>query len=171
MGMNNPIMAPNKMPLQPLTEKEFDDLIEEIELLSPEEHRATMVQAGIIDEQGEYINHPYGAMGYGPSGRGDEPRVFSVMVSPRDVQAVRLRYEAERAKGALKIEHCNGLELWHTDNPTFIAELIAATAPKTTSARSDVVIEAMCSAMRLSGPPDRLDALKASAGVLLPRVA
>ncbi len=50
-----------------LTEEDFAQLREDAKRpMSREEARESLIRAGIIDENGGWVVHPYYAMGYGP---------------------------------------------------------------------------------------------------------
>ena len=49
-----------------LTDEDFKKTLERVKRMTPAELHQTLIDADIIDEKGEWVDHPYGAMGYGP---------------------------------------------------------------------------------------------------------
>lgn len=49
-----------------ITQEDLDISTERIKNMTPAEMHQSLIDADIIDEKGEWVDHPYGAMGYGP---------------------------------------------------------------------------------------------------------
>ena len=49
-----------------ITEEDLKSTLEHMKRMTPEEMHQSLIDADIIDEKGEWVERPWGAMGYGP---------------------------------------------------------------------------------------------------------
>ncbi len=49
-----------------ITEEDLKNALERMKRMTREEQHQSLIDAGIIDEKGDWVDHPYGEMAYGP---------------------------------------------------------------------------------------------------------